>query len=98
MISLVKMSCPANRALRWKFQRDPNRKLSFSVLRRTYSSDPERTHFMPYLDTTVRAAPAREDPDDPCDRLDRAVQEAADPNRAKVDVVRRSVNHPFSSA
>jgi len=53
---------------------------------------------MAYLDTTVRAAPAREDLDDLCDRLDWAVQEDADLNRAKVDVVRRSVNNPFSSA
>lgn len=64
------MSCPANQALRWKFSQDPDRKLGFSVFRCTYSSDPERTHFMAYLDTTVRAAPAREDLDDPCDRLD----------------------------
>jgi hypothetical protein len=52
---------------------------------------------MAYLDTTVRAALAREELDDLCDRLDWAVQEDEDLNKAKVDVVRRSVYDPFSS-
>jgi hypothetical protein len=91
------MSCPANRALRWKFQQDRDRKLGFSVYRCTYSSDSEWKRFMAYLDTTVRAALAREELDDLCDRLDWAVQEDEDLNKAKVDVVRRSVYDPFSS-